>query len=1136
MSEIADRADRAARVRALDTDGSFIIQAPAGSGKTELLIQRFLALLARVDAPEEVVAITFTRKAAGEMRNRIVDALTASRTGVAPHSEHERITQQLAADALRRDAQRAWGLADNPGRMRIRTIDSLSRSLTSQMPLLSGLGPVPEPQDDATDLYREAARETLAQLEDPQWSDEVAALLMHLNNDTARAEQLLAGLLARRDQWLRHQQRFDRAALTEALANLVRDRLQRVRDAFADDVTPELLMCIANAAPELHATGSAPAFREIAESRRLPEARPSQLAAWCSIAQFLLTSEPKPQVRKQAGVKQGFLPPSESGISADVRARRQHAKDCMQALLVRVAQTPGLIAALIEVRRLPPPYYKDEQWRLIAALSPMLRLALAQLEVIFRVRGVVDFPQLLIGANRALGEPEAPTDLALILDYRIRHLLVDEFQDTSLSQYELVRRLTLGWQPGDGRTLFVVGDPMQSIYRFREAEVALFLRARNDGIGAVALESLTLTRNFRSQAGIVDWVNRVFSAVLPRHEDIATGAIPYSASLPTKPRLAGDAVQIHVLGSRLAEAGRVIELVRGALAEQSDQRIAILVRSRAHLHDIVPALKRAGLRFRAIEIEVLAHRPAVQDVHALTRALLHPADRVAWLSVLRAPWCGLTLTDLERLVSDQRDGILWVRMTDADVVATLSSDGQARLRRLLEAISPARQRRGRDDLRIRVESAWINLGGPACVQEQTDLEDVQVYLDLLEALAQGGDLEDLQALEDELDKLYAVADLQAPETLQLMTIHKAKGLEFDTVILPGLSAATGADDTQLLRWIERPRADGGSDLLLGAMTASGGADDAIYAAIARLSNERQEHEDGRVLYVAATRAVKRLHLMAQPKAIAGADGEVRADVPTKGALLGKLWPVVEADVQRAVAAGALNATAQAVLANDPMRYPLRRVPLSWTAPSPPPPVAWQQLQQEENTREAVVEFSWVGESARHVGTVVHLFLQRMAHVGVEAWDAEHMTRIDPVLRNALKQEGVPASELDAAHQRVQLALSGVRDDARARWMLSASRLDANSEYRLAGELDGAFVNVVFDRTFVDDDGVRWIVDYKTGMHEGGDVDTFLDSERERYRSQLERYARLLSRSEKRPIRLGLYFPLLKGWREWPAER
>src|SRR5439155_5619839 len=132
--------------------------------------------------------------------------------------------------------------------------------------------------------------------------------------------------------------------------------------------------------------------------------------------------------------------------------------------------------------------------------------------VIFAERAEADFTEFAQGAVRALGTPEAPSDLLLALDYRIRHVLVDEFQDTSISQWELLERLTAGWQQGDGRTLFVVGDPMQSIYRFREAEVGLFLRARREGLGTaglpnVALEPLTLETNFRSQAGIVDWVN-----------------------------------------------------------------------------------------------------------------------------------------------------------------------------------------------------------------------------------------------------------------------------------------------------------------------------------------------------------------------------------------------------------------------------------------------------------------------------------------------------------------------------------------------------------------------------------------------------------------------------------------------------
>src|SRR5207253_3724806 len=128
----------------------------------------------------------------------------------------------------------------------------------------------------------------------------------------------------------------------------------------------------------------------------------------------------------------------------------------------------------------------------LEAIGGVLRPAIAQLKLVFQARGQVDFTEVAQRALLALGKEGEPTDLALALDYRIRHLLIDEFQDTSISQYELVARLTEGWEAGDGRTLFAVGDPMQSIYRFREAEVGLFLEARRGGIGTVELEQIEL--------------------------------------------------------------------------------------------------------------------------------------------------------------------------------------------------------------------------------------------------------------------------------------------------------------------------------------------------------------------------------------------------------------------------------------------------------------------------------------------------------------------------------------------------------------------------------------------------------------------------------------------------------------------
>ena len=155
---VADRIpDAAERERALDTRCSFIVQAPAGSGKTELLIQRYLALLAEVESPEEIVAITFTIKAAGEMRARVLERLAAARANRQPGNAHEARTLGLARAAADRDRREGWRLDDNPARLRIQTIDALCAALARQMPVLSTFGALPATVEDASELYREAA-------------------------------------------------------------------------------------------------------------------------------------------------------------------------------------------------------------------------------------------------------------------------------------------------------------------------------------------------------------------------------------------------------------------------------------------------------------------------------------------------------------------------------------------------------------------------------------------------------------------------------------------------------------------------------------------------------------------------------------------------------------------------------------------------------------------------------------------------------------------------------------------------------------------------------------------------------------------------------------------------------------------
>lgn len=1127
--EVAD--DAGARQRALHIGLSFIVQAPAGAGKTELLTQRFLALLATAEAPEEILAITFTRKAAGEMHNRIVAALERAATEPPPATAHHQRTWRLARAALDNDAARGWDLRMNPARLRILTIDALCAALTRRMPVLSGFGAPPQVIEDAAPLYREAARQTLAEVEaGAQWSPAIEHLLRHLDNNPALVEGLIARMLARRDQWLPHAHAVDRAVLERTLAQVNADALCALRAAMPPDLEASLVgplrFALENAAAEGRETAAA---LEALTAGRLPDTRPESIAAWRQIAALMLTAQGG--WRARLTVKEGFPAAKGKGPEADLC---RDMKERMQTLLAALAPAEDLRRHLFAVHQLPPMRYSEAQWETITAFAQLLRVAAALLELTFRERGEVDFTRVAQAAQAALGDPARPTDLALALDRRIRHILVDEFQDTSLGQYRLLEGLTAGWERGDGRTLFLVGDPMQSIYRFREAEVGLYLRARREGIGGVMLEPLTLTVNYRSQAGIIDWVNEAFVRVLPEVEDLASGAVPYAASRAHHPVLPGEAVRVHALldAAEEDEARLVRDLVADALAGDAKGTIAVLVRSRGHLLHIVPALRRAGLRFRAVEIEHLAHRPVIQDLLALVCALTHPADRVSWLTVLRAPWCGLTLADLYALAGDARRAAIPDLLADGERLARLSEDGRARALRLRAVLETAIAERGRRPLRARVEGAWIALGGPACVT-RGDLEDARMLFTVLDDVEEGGDLVDRALLRERIDRLYARPDAESDGRLQIMTIHKAKGLEFDTVIVPGLGRKPCVNESRLLMWLQRPQ----GDLLLAPIRETGADPDPIYRYITALDGDKGRHEDGRLLYVAATRAKQRLHLIGGTRTHEGEEGPAPRQPPAQS-LLARLWPAVETEfviAAKGIADSGANASSVPETAADAGFNGglLRRLPADWTLP-PAPPAVTRVPPAALQSAGALIEFAWAGETARHVGTVTHRLLQECARTGINDFARLDERQVLRSARIALAGLGIPESGIESAAARVLAALRATLEDERGRWILDPAHRDARCEYALGGMLNGRLISAVIDRSFVDADGVRWIIDYKTGGHEGGGTEAFLDREQTRYRSQLESYAVLMRARESRPVKLGLYFPLLRGWREWEA--
>jgi ATP-dependent exoDNAse (exonuclease V) beta subunit len=1138
--------DQSTRRHAVDAPESVLVQAPAGSGKTTLLAQRYLRLLATVDAPERILALTFTRRAAQEMRERVLQALHAAGFSKRPAQMNAQ-TWELGVAARRRMEELGFDLGRHPSRLRIETIDAFNTWLAGQLPVMAGAGSRLNLTDDPEPLYEEAARRAMAHDEPDRFGHAVERVLEQDDQRWESLVNLISGMLGSRDRWLpllaghlhatrtldEPQLRSIRRHLDEDLRLLVTRSLAAAHQAFGPERLQALSQLMHAAALRLEGPLAAASEWRVNDSVLRPDA--GDLARWRAVAALLTTQAAA--YRKRLTKQEGFPP-----LSTD--------KSVMTDLIEELERMPAVLRTLVQIRGLPAPEYDDEQWGRVRGVALVLVLAAAQLEHVFRDRGTVDFPAVSMAAVRALGTAAAPTDLNLRLDYQLRHILVDEFQDTSSAQLELVKLLTAGWERGDGRSVFCVGDPMQSIYGFRQAEVRAFLELAEEGIGDVRFDALHLRSNFRSAQPLVDWINRCFSAILPRTDDRDRGAIAFRPSESAlRPEAgSGNAVTLRGFASRREEADAIAGLIGEQSAAHPEWRIVVLVRARNHARDIAASLRSRAIPFRAVDIEPLQDRPVVRDLVALIRALLHLGDRTAWLALLRAPWTGLTLADLLHVA--RAAPITWEALADDSVLSGLTGDGRVRCERLRRTLDAAFRIRTHGPISRWVEQTWLALGGPACATGAEDLDQARTVFARLALLEERG-LPDPADLESSFSDLFASTG--APSTVEIMTIHKAKGLEFDMVIVPALDRHIPLHRDQLLLSHQFSRAvrDG---LVLAARPGIGAPADDLFDFLRRQTRDSSALEAERLLYVACTRAKWRLHLSAtigrrediediEDNAETGGDSKRRTPwKPRSGSLLAVLWPVAGAEfavdplgthVPDQMTGGAAlgDVAAVDVAAGDvaPRGGPLYRLPHDWSPPQDDALPAGEQISASSALREETPVFDWAGETARRVGSLVHAELQVM--------DLEHSAEgaiesRGPHFQRWLGLHGVPADRLPGASARVVSALIAVHRDERARWILKRRTRDDFREYALSGRWQGDVVRVVFDRSFVDDDGVRWVIDYKTSQHAGGSLDEFLDREVDRYRPQLHRYAQLARKLGPESVRVGLYFPLMRAWREW----
>ena len=368
-------------------------------------------------------------------------------------------------------------------------------------------------------------------------------------------------------------------------------------------------------------------------------------------------------------------------------------------------------------------------------------------------------------------------------------------------------------------------------------------------------------------------------------------------------------------------------------------------------------------------------------------------------------------------------------------------------------------------------------------------------------------------------RLRAGSDSAPGGTVEVLTIHHAKGLEWDAVFLPGLGRRTRNDTPPLLRWLQLPAGDGSQDLLMavrsiGELVSS----DPLSDYIKQLQKLRQDNERKRLAYVAVTRARGQLYLSGH----APRRGKEQQLQPDSGSQLHILWPALQQQFNAVASTGPV--AEQTGASTDNVAAPWYRLDASFT----PQPVRSlpevESLAAGSPASATRPEFEWAGPLARAAGTLVHGEMEMLAQAA-DPGATDFHARI-PHFVARLRELGVDPVAAKTAASDMATRLAAVVRDPRAKWLLSSKHAEAQCELRLTGVLDGQIRNVVIDRSFVDEQGVRWVIDYKTSSHSGGDLAGFLEEERERYRSQLQLYVRLASGLGGQPVKAALYFPWL----------
>ncbi len=1161
---IADQnlhADRLARTAALDPTQSFIVQAPAGSGKTELLIQRMLSLLARVNHPSEVLAITFTRKAAGEMRERLLSALSTARNHPEPKQSPEKERWQLARIVIARDIEMNWRIADRPALLNIDTFDAFSLRITKLTPLAEEgtRASLATLQEDASLMHAEAARRALLQATMPAHVSAVSTLLAALDNRVSDIINLIAILLGKRAQWM-HNLIDDSdeaiAAMRVVMVESIEKEISRLCGAWPRQLTNQATALAAYAAEHTTDTTKKRYWSVLSASTLHTNALGS-LGEWVAAAAFVLTGDGT--WRKQYDVRDGFAAASAKGLSSDEKIERTNAKkNVLQFIndLQGIENSELLRAALIAVRALPDATAITAHETILRAALYVLKIATAELTLLEQERASTDFSGIAIAGKLAL--LEFRDEVFGRLDARIHHVLVDEFQDTNPAQSSLIATLTEDWQSGDGRTLFLVGDPMQSIYGFRDADVGIFTDAWLHGMGNVQLTPLTLSANYRSRPNVVDWVNATLAPVFSQSALIADAPRVHFAHATAARSINAD---IHALSLRPTvnayenseqEASAIVSEIANTQRVNPSYRIAVIVRAKNHTNAVLRALQNTGIAFIAHDMTPWSDRALIRDLLSLTYVLAQPSDRLSWYAWLRSPMVGLTLATFAQLSDWQTEQKqdTEVALRDVAFLSTLSAEERQRIEHATAALTRAHEMSDLGTLAERVHAVFLFCNGDIIASTSEAHAEVDDFLTFLDTNTADSHLPPRAVFEALLNKRFQsfssndLYDAQSTQAVEILTVHKAKGLEWDVVFLPQMDRVPPPESRALIVWdfvrlhestnrhtdsVARRQP---AQLLVGAKETRRRSENSVFQFVHDRRAAARTEESKRLLYVAVTRAREQLWL-------SGAATELNKS-PSPRSLAALIdWPRIETDVVQTISIVTSPRVVMRKSLTRTLRTPREKSTDAKATPLP-----------NDNRRSATlfdpVKTDITTQQANDIalGIVGHKLFEGLAYARVYARERAFAPSHTHIVR-ALVVAGAQASDAPTIASRLDKVFKVLDASQHVDMLFSAAHQSAANEFTIVmhdagaandlGAEPGATTPTVLrvDRTFITADGARWIVDYKfsepsdVAINDAVQLDLWLKTQSMIHAAQLQTYATAFARIDPlQEVVLALYFPMI----------